>query len=180
MSLSHTQIRALVAAEFDRFFEFTTDDRSIVTSTSAKLFAEHIAAAAALADLGKPAGLLETMVAAFAEHIQTRRTPGDEERDFMLLEREIREYGAALQLAAQRQPHRPTAECMEGIRNRMAIIQATTWMTADLCMRMHKVLTETAVVLKGPVKAGDPPHLWTDLPEIAALVANACREGATV
>lgn len=32
-----------IAKEFDRFFEFDTDDRSTVTSTSARLFAEHIA-----------------------------------------------------------------------------------------------------------------------------------------
>lgn len=32
-----------IQKEFDRFFEFDTDNRSIVTSTSAKLFAEHIA-----------------------------------------------------------------------------------------------------------------------------------------
>lgn len=29
--------------EFDRFFEFTTEDKSRVSSVSAKLFAEHIA-----------------------------------------------------------------------------------------------------------------------------------------
>ncbi len=32
-----------IAKEFDRFFEFDTEDRSIVTSVSAKLFAERIA-----------------------------------------------------------------------------------------------------------------------------------------
>ncbi len=29
--------------EFDAFFEFDSDDRSVVTSTSAKMFAEHMA-----------------------------------------------------------------------------------------------------------------------------------------
>ena len=29
--------------EFDTFFEFDSDDRSFVTSTSAKMFAEHMA-----------------------------------------------------------------------------------------------------------------------------------------
>jgi len=32
-----------IEEEFDRFFEFPTDDRTHVTSTSAKLFALHIA-----------------------------------------------------------------------------------------------------------------------------------------
>jgi hypothetical protein len=32
-----------IASEFDRFFEFTTEDRSTVSSVSAKLFALHIA-----------------------------------------------------------------------------------------------------------------------------------------
>ena len=35
----HEQI---IAAEFDNFFEFPTDDRSQVSSMSAKLFADHI------------------------------------------------------------------------------------------------------------------------------------------
>lgn len=39
-----------IQKEFDRFFEFDTDDRSIVTSTSAKLFAEHIAGLAVAAE----------------------------------------------------------------------------------------------------------------------------------
>lgn len=33
-----------IAKEFDRFFEFDTEDRSTVTSVSARLFAERIAA----------------------------------------------------------------------------------------------------------------------------------------
>jgi hypothetical protein len=32
-----------IAAEFDRFFEFDTEDRSLVTSVSCRLFALHIA-----------------------------------------------------------------------------------------------------------------------------------------
>lgn len=34
-----------IDAEFDRFFEFPTDDKSHVTATSAKLFARYIAEA---------------------------------------------------------------------------------------------------------------------------------------
>lgn len=32
-----------IEKEFDKFFEFDTDDKSTVTSVSCKLFAEHIA-----------------------------------------------------------------------------------------------------------------------------------------
>jgi hypothetical protein len=35
--------RPYIDAEFDRFFEFPTDDKSQVSSVSAKLFALHIA-----------------------------------------------------------------------------------------------------------------------------------------
>lgn len=33
-----------IQAEFDAFFEFDTDDRSVVTSVSCRLFAQRIAA----------------------------------------------------------------------------------------------------------------------------------------
>ena len=39
-----------IAKRFETFFEWDTDDRSIVTSTSAKLFAEHIAGLAVAAE----------------------------------------------------------------------------------------------------------------------------------
>src|SRR5690625_1800869 len=35
-------IKTLIEREFDAFFEFETDNRDVVTSTSAKLFAEHV------------------------------------------------------------------------------------------------------------------------------------------
>lgn len=39
-----------ITKRFETFFEWDTDDRSIVTSTSAKLFAEHIAGLAVAAE----------------------------------------------------------------------------------------------------------------------------------
>lgn len=39
-----------IAKEFDQFFEFDTEDRSTVTSTSARLFAEHIAGKVIMAE----------------------------------------------------------------------------------------------------------------------------------
>lgn len=39
-----------IAKRFETFFEWDADDRSIVTSTSAKLFAEHIAGLAVAAE----------------------------------------------------------------------------------------------------------------------------------
>lgn len=39
--------RKFIEDEFDKFFEFDTDDKSIVLSVSCRLFAEHIAQLAA-------------------------------------------------------------------------------------------------------------------------------------
>ena len=35
--------KQFLETEFNKFFEFDSEDRSFVTSTSAKLFAEHVA-----------------------------------------------------------------------------------------------------------------------------------------
>lgn len=51
-----------IAKEFDRFFEFDTDDRSTVTSTSARLFAEHIARKAINAEREQCAKVAEKTV----------------------------------------------------------------------------------------------------------------------
>ena len=37
-----TALRKLVEQEFEKFFEFDTENRSVVTSVSARLFAEHM------------------------------------------------------------------------------------------------------------------------------------------
>lgn len=39
-----TDTRKYIDEQFDKFFEFDTDDKSTVTSTSCKLFAEHLIA----------------------------------------------------------------------------------------------------------------------------------------
>ena len=39
-----TDTRKYIEEQFDKFFEFDTDDKSTVTSTSCKLFAEHLIA----------------------------------------------------------------------------------------------------------------------------------------
>lgn len=52
-----------IAKEFDRFFEFYTEDRSTVTSVSAKLFAERIAALVAATERERIAAWVEDMCA---------------------------------------------------------------------------------------------------------------------
>lgn len=52
-----------IAKEFDRFFEFDTEDRSTVTSVSARLFAECIAALAVAAERKRTAAWVEDMCA---------------------------------------------------------------------------------------------------------------------
>lgn len=51
-----------ITKEFDRFFEFDTDDRNTVTSTSARLFAEHIARKAITAEREQCAKVAEKTV----------------------------------------------------------------------------------------------------------------------
>lgn len=48
-----------IAKEFDLFFEFDTEDRSIVTSVSARLFAERIAALAVASERDRIAAFVE-------------------------------------------------------------------------------------------------------------------------
>lgn len=55
--------RDKIAKEFDRFFEFDTDDRSTVTSVSARLFAERIAVLVAVAERERIAAWVEDMCA---------------------------------------------------------------------------------------------------------------------
>lgn len=48
-----------IAKEFDRFFEFDKEDRSTVTSVSARLFAERIAALVAATERERIAAFVE-------------------------------------------------------------------------------------------------------------------------
>jgi len=50
-----------IAKEFDLFFEFDTEDRSTVTSVSAKLFAERMAALAVSTERERVAAWVEDM-----------------------------------------------------------------------------------------------------------------------
>lgn len=40
--MTRDELRKIIDEEFDNFFEFSTEDKSSVTSVSCKLFAEHI------------------------------------------------------------------------------------------------------------------------------------------